>query len=666
MKKFNLLLLALASAFGVQAQNSCAEAQAIPAGFHAITEINGSGIPTLTCVGSLTGVTAAEWYAYTPVENLNVSVSTDFSMNSGHDTRVSVYSGTCGSLVCEGGDDDSGAGLLSFFSMNVVAGTTYYIVFDNYWESDGFSFAIIENPVVISELNFTATAFPGSGSVLGIADMNLDTYDDLISVNGSNLTITYQTEGEVYNPTTYDVGPVTHTPSWSLCSGDLDKNGYNDLIYAGGSGVSFVMANATGTGFTESAPGQYIFCQRSNMVDINADGNLDLFVCHDVAPNVFYMNDGSNVFEWNQGGLGDTPDGGNYGSVWIDYDNDCDMDMYIAKCRGAGSPASIDQLHRNNGDGTFTEVGVEANMANVLQTWSSAWADYDNDGDMDALVGASSFSSGGHQLMLNNGDGTFTEVTDGSGWDVYNQTGIEYAPGDFNNDGYVDVLASGNHIMINNGDMTFTAISVPFSNGPIGDMNDDGYLDVANGGNVFLNETTGNNYLKINTVGTTDNKNGIGARITIESDFGTQIRDVRSGEGFRYMSTMTTHFGLENDSEVERITICWPTGVIDVIDTPTAVNQTLTIVQGSHPVSVEDQEAANFSVYPNPANDRLILSGDSFVAKGTATVYDLAGKVVMATSLTTSELNIVNLPVGFYILKVESNGKLFEEKFSKI
>jgi hypothetical protein len=197
-------------------------------------------------------------------------------------------------------------------------------------------------------------------------------------------------------------------------------------------------------------------------------------------------------------------------------------------------------------------------------------------------------------------------------------------------------------------------------------MNDDGYLDVANGGNVFLNETTGNNYLKINTVGTTDNKNGIGARITIESDFGTQIRDVRSGEGFRYMSTMTTHFGLENDSEVERITICWPTGVIDVIDTPTAVNQTLTIVQGSHPVSVEDQEAANFSVYPNPANDRLILSGDSFVAKGTATVYDLAGKVVMATSLTTSELNIVNLPVGFYILKVESNGKLFEEKFSKI
>lgn len=80
---------------------------------------------------------------------------------------------------------------------------------------------------------------------------------------------------------------------------------------------------------------------------------------------------------------------------------------FIAKCRGGNTTAKINELHRNNGDGTFTDVSISSNMADPIQTWSAAWNDFDNDGFLDAIVGASSFTDGNHKFMHNNGDGTF-------------------------------------------------------------------------------------------------------------------------------------------------------------------------------------------------------------------------------------------------------------------
>ena len=153
--------------------------------------------------------------------------------------------------------------------------------------------------------------------------------------------------------------------------------------------------------FTQISTPEYVFSQRSNFVDINQDGHLDAFVCHDVAPNVYYLNDGTGNLTFYQGGLGDYFSGGNYGSIWIDYDNDRDMDMFIAKC-GGETARRTNQMLTNNGDGTFTENASILGLADPMQTWSSSWADYDNDGDMDVFVGA---SSGTHKLMRNNGDG---------------------------------------------------------------------------------------------------------------------------------------------------------------------------------------------------------------------------------------------------------------------
>ncbi|MBK9598965.1 MAG: VCBS repeat-containing protein [Flavobacteriales bacterium] len=71
-------------------------------------------------------------------------------------------------------------------------------------------------------------------------------------------------------------------------------------------------------------------------------------------------------------------------SIWVDYDGDGDMDLFVAKC----GCDPVDILMRNNGDGTFTSMAAALGFADSHQSWSSAWGDFNNDGDMDVLVSA--------------------------------------------------------------------------------------------------------------------------------------------------------------------------------------------------------------------------------------------------------------------------------------
>lgn len=115
--------------------------------------------------------------------------------------------------------------------------------------------------------------------------MNGDFLDDLISVSATNININYQLEGGGFNTVDNATTPANYTPSWSLAADDIDSNSYNDLLYGGGSGITFMMANHDGTAFTEISSSEYVFSQKSNFVDLNNDGHLEAFVCHDVHPN---------------------------------------------------------------------------------------------------------------------------------------------------------------------------------------------------------------------------------------------------------------------------------------------------------------------------------------------------------------------------------------------
>jgi hypothetical protein len=513
-----------------------------------------------------------------------------------------------------------------------------------------------------AQVSFTQQSVSTTGEYkICVVDMNGDFLDDIVSVSNTNINILAQTETgfEIEN---YPTSSAQNMPGWSIAAGDFNGDGYNDLLYGGGSGATFMLSSGEGFTYHQVSPGQYIFSQRTNFVDINNDGNLDAFVCHDIAPNVYYLNDGNNGFEYHQGGLGDYPSGGNYGSVWIDYNNDHLIDMFIAKC-GGEEARYTDQLYRNNGDGTFTNVAEEAHMNNTIQTWSSAWADYDNDGDMDAFIGASSLATGGHKLMKNNGDGTFTDVTPGSGLDTFNGTSLEHAPADFNNDGYVDIFGNSNRVLLNNGNMTFTPVVVPFSSASIGDLNNDGFLDAFVGNFVYFNNGNTNNWITINTIGTESNRNGLGARVELYSAMGMQIRDVRSGEGFERMSTLNTHFGIGADTAIEKIIVHWPSGIVDTIENPD-INSTVVIVEGDHQMGVSDVNANQFSIYPNPAKDILNIQAKTY-ENTTYEILHITGELVKKGKLNNGHINVSDLKKGIYIISLNQNGKKSNLKFVK-
>jgi len=670
MKKTTLLifisLLTLSLSFA-QDSNSCAQAALIiPNTIYSVAAVDGT--PSGSSCVDINVANNSEWYSYTPTSDVSITITSDLPASTGRDTRIQIYTGSCGGLTCEGGDDDNGSGFLSTYTFNATNTVTYYIVFDNRWDSLGFDFRLTEAPVVINPITFTSSSFGATGTYKNcVVDMNGDYLDDIVTVDANNLNIHHQQAAGGFTATNIATVTADDVPSWSISAGDFNKDGFNDLLYGGGSGASFIASNATGTAYTVTSNPEYIFSQRSNFVDINNDGHLDAFVCHDVDPNVFYLNNGAdNSLVYNQGGLGDSPTGGNYASSWIDYDNDGDVDLFISKCNGGGAAASAryNELHRNNGDGTFTDVSIASGLYDPVQTWSSAWGDYDNDGDLDVFVGASSFIDGQHKLMTNNNDGTFTDSTTGSGLDVFAGTSTEHITHDFDNDGYLDIFTANNTIMLNNQDLTFSAVDVGFSVGAVGDLNNDGFLDVYNSNNfIYYNDTNSNNWIKINTQGIQSNSNGIGARVEVHTtNLGTQIRDVITGNGFRHMSSLTTHFGLGTETAIIKIVIKWPSGIVDEIINPN-INETLNVVEGAF-LDVDDYNVDGKLIYPNPTTEFIHVSDVNF-NNATTLIFDINGKKIHNYTIENNRINVTKLASGAYFLNIKEGNKLFKHKFIK-
>ncbi|MFN4854764.1 MAG: FG-GAP-like repeat-containing protein [Bacteroidota bacterium] len=612
-KKMFLMVLFLMSAHMGFSQTTCNSAQNVGAGSHTISIINGIEVPASICADGGAGATAANWYKYVPTQDYEVTVTTNLPINTPVDNRVHIYIGDCSNYSCLAGNDDSNGTSFCEVTFNVTANNNYYIVFDNRWSNAGFVFQLTENvitgpdPNLVQFLPQNITTISGSYKN-AMVDMNGDYLDDIVSVSSDNIQIHFQDTGGLFSVQNFPTTNATFQPSWSIAMGDINEDGYNDLLYGGGNGVTFMKSNGLGTGYIQSSGNQYVFSQRSNFVDINNDGHLDAFVCHDVAPNVYYLNDGNGNLTFYQGGLGNHPNGGNYGSIWVDYNNDLLPDLFIAKCRGGNTTAKINELHRNNGDGTFTDVSTQSNMADPVQTWSSAWNDFDNDGWMDAVVGASSSADGMHKFMHNNGNGTFSDITAGSGLDTYTGMAIEYISHDFNNDGFADVLTNGN-MLLNNGDNTFSVYSFPMTNGPVADINHDGFLDVQNGTQIFYNSGNANNWITITLKGINTNSNGIGARVELYGNWGKQIRDVRSGMGFRHMGTLNTHFGTGTATTIDSVLVRWPSGNVDIICNP-AINSILHIEENSGPTPLTVFQASSSNLF---AMDTVAFDDNSTV-----------------------------------------------------
>ena len=159
------------------------------------------------------------------------------------------------------------------------------------------------------------------------------------------------------------------------------------------------------------------------------------------------------------------------------------------------------------------------------------------------------------------------------------------------------------------------------------------------------------------------NINGIGARVEITTSAGTQIRDVRSGEGFEFMSSLTTHFGIGTATTIDNITIYWPSGTIDYIANPT-INTTHNIEEGSA-LSITDEALADVVIYPNPVDKELNIETTANITNKIATVFDINGKRILNIKLKSNALDVSSLESGIYFLRLESDGKSIKRKFIK-
>ena len=677
MKKITLILTLLFLVQNVNAQDTCAGAVSITgSGLYVVGAINGaSALQVCTVNGPVANNPAAEWYTYTPTANHTITLTTDIAANTPRvDTRFHIYTGTCANLVCFDGDDDSGANYSSVLTFNVTAGTTYTIAWDNRWSSSGFTFQFIEGTVVVAPtvpITYTTQTVSTVNSAynLCVVDMNGDHKDDIVGISSNNLRVNYQgsTPG-TFTMTDFPFTNVSNMPGWSMAAGDYNKDGYNDIILGSGNGLSILKSNSTGTAYTGITPGEYIFCQRTNFADLNKDGNLDIFSCHDVAPNVYYLNDGTGGLTYYQsnttaGAMNLSSGGGNYATLFTDFDNDGDTDVFISKC--SGPPC---QMFRYDGGNVYTNVSSMAGIdVTPIQTWSSAISDFDNDGDMDIIITA---SSGTHKFFRNNFDTTgtlsaFTNITLGSGWDTNTSTNIDNISYDFDNNGYVDVLGAGGKIMFNQGNNIFAPVNYTgISVGAVGDLNNDGFLDIQNGGTIRYAVPNTNNWLKVALQGNQSNSNGIGARIEIYGAWGKQIRDIRSGEGFKYMSSLNGHFGIGQATAITQVVIKWPSGVIDTINNPN-INQTLLVVEGST-LGVNTVSSSGFSLYPVPATTTLNINPANNLVFTKAQVIDISGRKVLKQDLITSSINVESLNKGTYIiLLTDENGKEYSQKFIK-
>ena len=251
----------------------------------------------------------------------------------------------------------------------------------------------------------------------------------------------------------------------SFC--DYNNDGWDDITMATREGYKIH--------FFKNVNGQFIEDEEINLpnnisqqkqvvwVDIDNDGDKDLFVTSNTGGNKLYANSGNTNFVdiTLVSGL-PTENMESYGASWGDYNNDGFLDVFISN--RSETDVQPNYFYRNNGDNTFTDVTAEAGFDNDSHmTFCSAFFDYNNDGWQDIYLSSDKYFNQNF-LYHNNGDGTFSDVSAASGTGIFIDA-MTTTIGDFNNDGWFDIYVTntptdGNVLFRNNGDGTFSNLAI--------------------------------------------------------------------------------------------------------------------------------------------------------------------------------------------------------------
>lgn len=246
-----------------------------------------------------------------------------------------------------------------------------------------------------------------------------------------------------------------------LALSDLDSDGDLDVLVANGPGGSFGLYENDGTGYfvdRRLGSGMTAMSVASGVAiaDYDNDGDLDIFVAGWYTNSRLYRNDGDFHFTdvAAQAGIVD-PQRPNMSPCWGDVDHDGDLDLYIAVRTGTDTYTGGNLLYINNADGTFTDEAVARGVdAGPDPTLVSTFFDFDRDGDDDLYLGTDKGSGGvWKNRMFRNDGGSFTEVTELTNAQAYVDC-MGIAVGDLNFDGFYDLYLTntvpGNKLLMFN------------------------------------------------------------------------------------------------------------------------------------------------------------------------------------------------------------------------
>jgi len=244
-------------------------------------------------------------------------------------------------------------------------------------------------------------------------------------------------------------GMIRYGPG-GIAAADYDNDGFYDLFIPDGVASKLLRNRGDGTfeDVTEKAGlGGLDGVSAAVFADYDNDGWKDLFVSRTFRPNQLFHNNGDGTFTdvTARSGLGE--DCCTTVASWGDYDNDGFLDLYVGRYLDPRTkiPTTFyarngepNRLYHNNGDGTFTDVTEQAGVGDPGLCLGSAWGDYDNDGYADLFV-VNDF--GRSTLYHNNGDGTFEDVTVAAGALAYG-AGMSASFADYDNDGLLDLYTA--------------------------------------------------------------------------------------------------------------------------------------------------------------------------------------------------------------------------------
>ncbi len=251
----------------------------------------------------------------------------------------------------------------------------------------------------------------------------------------------YRNDATVFVDVAADVGladePETRAAAWGDFDGDGDLDLYVGFAGADGTANRLYRNDDGGARFTDVAPALGLdrvgVTRQPVWVDYDGDGDLDLFVAFRDQPNRLWRNDGGTFTDvTDASGIGDPRR--TVGAVWFDMDGDADLDLFVANQDG-----DEDGVFRNLGDGRFEDLAAELGMnapgrAPTEGGVGVAVADYDDDGDLDLFEAC----YGPDVLWQNQGDGTFVNVAPGTVL-AGDHHSVAAAWGDYDNDGWPDL-----------------------------------------------------------------------------------------------------------------------------------------------------------------------------------------------------------------------------------